>query len=221
MWEYKKYTDYWLKKKMIYEDRAFSRKRDVDKKRIIQKHVKSNIILLIIAFIIFTIFWFFYSEKVFFIIASFLFFILGMFFLFYRKRKKALNIYRDISYLQTMDPFKFEEYITVLFNKLWYKLKTTVAEWDDWADSVWKDKDWNKLIIQTKRYSDLNLVWSPEIRDFIGSMNFYKVKKGIFLTTWYFSKPAYNTIEQVKWELDIELVNKDRLSELLNKVYNK
>lgn len=221
MWRYRKSSSYWLKKKRISDDKKFSRKKDIEKKRIVQKKIRSNIFLLKLTIFLFVALWFFYNEKVFFIIALIWVAILSIFFLLFKVRKRELNTYRNISYLQKMDPFKFEEYITVLFNKIWFKLETTIAEWDDWADSIWKDEKWNKIIIQTKRYSDKNVVWSPDIRNFIWSMNFYKVKKWIFLTTWYFSKPAYNTVEEVKWELEIILINKDKLKELLIKGYKK
>ena len=119
-----------------------------------------------------------------------------------------------------MDPFDFEEYVVNLYNRLGYSVRGTVAFGDDGADGVGKDAQGNKIIMQMKRYADGHLVGSPEIRDFIGSMAFYKVTCGIFVTTGYFSEPAKKTVREVDG-LKIETVDKNRLLKLMELAYKK
>ena len=219
MWKYKKINQkYWLKKSRISNDKKFTKKRKVDKTRIVQKILKETMIYTFLIFIFFIFLGFYYDFSILYIIWLF-FFVLWLILKFYFSYKnKKLFSYKRITNLQKMDPRDFEEYITEMFNKIGFKVKTTSWWNDKWADSIWKDKNWYKIIIQTKRYSDKTTIWSPTIRNFVGSMSHYWVKRWYIVTTWYFTKEA---IFDIKKEKDFKIipVDKDRLTELIDKAY--
>lgn len=219
MWKYKKINQkYWLKKSRISNDKKFTRKRKVDKTRIVQKILKETMIYTFLIFIFFIFLGFYYDFSILYIIWLF-FFVLWLILKFYFSYKnKKLFSYKKITNLQKMDPRDFEEYITEMFNKIGFKVKTTSWWNDKWADSIWKDKNWYKIIIQTKRYSDKTTIWSPIIRNFVGSMSHYWVKRWYIVTTWYFTTEA---IFDIKKEKDFKIipVDKDKLTELIAKAY--
>ena len=48
----------------------------------------------------------------------------------------------------------------------------------------------DKIYVQAKRWAKENVVGRPEIQKFVGALAGKRVKKGIFITTSYFSKDA-------------------------------
>ena len=73
----------------------------------------------------------------------------------------------------------------------------------------------NTIYIQTKRYDKDNQVSRPELQKFVGAISGKNVKRGVFVTTSYFGKPA---IEYAKGQ-NIVLIDGKKLVQLMIK-YN-
>jgi restriction system protein len=67
--------------------------------------------------------------------------------------------------------------------------------------------------IQAKRYTDNNIIGSPDIRNFIGSLAVKGFNKGVFLTTSNFSSEAVKTANESK-QHKIILIDGKKLTEL-------
>jgi restriction system protein len=68
--------------------------------------------------------------------------------------------------------------------------------------------------LQVKRYGEGNPVGRPAIQQFIGSLNEQKSKKGIFITSSYFSKEAKDSIKN--FDVVIRLIDGMELAELMH-----
>lgn len=103
-----------------------------------------------------------------------------------------------IENIKKMDPYDFEFFIAQIFEYYWFKSKTTKKSWDDGIDiMLWK---WVELMaVQCKRQK-WN-VWTPSIRNFIGSMQFANIKKWFFVTTGNFSLETMKMLRHANYEL--------------------
>jgi restriction system protein len=54
----------------------------------------------------------------------------------------------------------------------------------------------DRIYVQAKRYKVENAVSEPEIRGFSGSLGAAKANQGVFVTTSYFTKPAFEFAER-------------------------
>lgn len=71
----------------------------------------------------------------------------------------------------------------------------------------------DRVYVQAKRYKTENAVSEPEIRAFSGSLGAAKANKGVFVTTSYFTKPAYEFAE--KHPFKIVLIDGSQLAALM------
>jgi len=103
-----------------------------------------------------------------------------------------------IENIKKMDPYDFEFFIAQIFEYYWFKSKTTKKSWDDGIDiMLWR---WVELMaVQCKRQK-WN-VWTPSIRNFIGSMQFANIKKWFFVTTGNFSLETMKMLRHANYEL--------------------
>ncbi len=69
------------------------------------------------------------------------------------------------------------------------------------------------VYVQAKRYKENNPVPVSHVRDFAGSLQANRANKGVFVTTSYFSKDAYDFVSKVHSR--IILIDGDELSKLL------
>jgi|CXWL01.1.fsa_nt_gi restriction system protein len=69
------------------------------------------------------------------------------------------------------------------------------------------------VYVQAKRYKENNAVPVSHVRDFAGSLQANRANKGVFVTTSYFSKDAYDFVSKVHSR--IILIDGDELSKLL------
>jgi len=69
------------------------------------------------------------------------------------------------------------------------------------------------VYVQAKRYKENNPVPVSHVRDFAGSLQANRANKGVFVTTSYFSKDAYDFVSKVHSR--IILIDGDELSRLL------
>lgn len=69
------------------------------------------------------------------------------------------------------------------------------------------------IYLQAKRWQDP--VGEGPVRDFIGALDLKGVKKGVFLTTSYFSRPAWEAVASIKSDKKIVLIDGARLASLM------
>ena len=69
----------------------------------------------------------------------------------------------------------------------------------------------DEIVIQAKKWN--GQVGSPEIREFVGSMEGYRAKKGVFITTSTFSQPALDFVNKI--ERKVVLIDGTTLANLM------
>ncbi len=137
----------------------------------------------------------------------------GVFLFLCYRTYQFLNTYKNIQELRQMDPIEFERYTASFLEKYGFKTKLTPGSGDMGADIiVWKNR--KKYIVQCKRYSGAKKVTSPEIQTFLGSMQIYKVEKGIYVATTQFTPPA----QAIAKKHGIQLIDEFELGKRLKKV---
>lgn len=130
--------------------------------------------------------------------------------------RRFLNAYRGITELRQMDPFQFEHYIANLFRRLGYAAKVTARSVDIGVDVLLK-KDGKRAVVQCKRYGAEKCVGSPEIQQFVGSMQIYGVTQGFFVATTRFSLPA----AKLASGYGIQLIDDAELALLIRKAFRR
>ncbi|MDQ0255618.1 restriction system protein [Evansella vedderi] len=94
----------------------------------------------------------------------------------------------NMTVIDQMDGFEFEEYLAYMFTKLGYKAKKTRNTGDYGADVVLK-KDGIKTVVQAKRYK--NKVGIDAVQQIVGSKSYYKADKAMVVTNSTLTGPAY------------------------------
>lgn len=69
------------------------------------------------------------------------------------------------------------------------------------------------IYVQTKRYAEDNVVGSPAIQQFVGSVQERRAREGVFVTTSSFSKDARDSAQRAP--IQIALIDGHRLAELM------
>lgn len=69
------------------------------------------------------------------------------------------------------------------------------------------------IYIQAKRWADTNSVGRPEIQKFAGALQGHRARKGVFLTTSYFTKDAADYVDRI--DSKIVLIDGERLANLM------
>jgi len=131
------------------------------------------------------------------------------------RQKRILSQAQTLAYLRQMDPTAFEYYIANLFRKLSFKhVKVMGGSGDRGVDVVaYKKKE--KYVIQCKRYHQNKKVTSPELQQFVGSIQIYKADKGIFVTTANYTKEA----KAIAKQQNIHLINETELAKLIQRAF--
>ncbi len=127
----------------------------------------------------------------------------------YKANENKFKVY-DLSEIDRMNPFKFEEYVCKLYQQLGYNAKCTQKGGDYGADVLIQNGNY-KAAIQVKRYSIKHTTGIKAVQEIIAALPYYNVQNGIVLTTSYFTQAAKNLAESA----DIELIDRDRLKEIL------
>lgn len=115
-------------------------------------------------------------------------------------------------YLDECSPFEFENFVSLLFQKMGYQTSVTRKTGDYGIDVIAK-KDGLRIGIQCKKNSPQNLVGNRVVRDTLGSMDKYKLNECILITTSDFTPQAK---EQAR-DAPIELWNRAELEEKIKK----
>lgn len=126
-----------------------------------------------------------------------------------RVRKIQLSR-KTIKELQSMDPFKFEDYIAAIYKKLGYSVEQTKKTGDGGKDIIIK-KGGKTYFVECKRYQ--KPIDAHKMRDFIGACAIGGPNiKGIYVTTSSFTKDA----EQAAKQQGIQLIYGEKLTDLID-----
>ncbi len=119
-------------------------------------------------------------------------------------------------------PYAFEKLVVDLVVAMGYggniadAGKATKKSGDGGVDGVINEDKLGlgKIYLQAKRYTRDNLVGSPEIQTFIGTLQIQGAKKGIFITTSDFSRPAKELLNR-NANIPVAIINGEKLVNLM------
>ena len=128
------------------------------------------------------------------------------------KNKQKFFINHELLAIDTMSGIQFEEYFTMLLNKIGYSAKVTKATSDEGADII-AEKDAIKYVFQCKNYA--SSVGNKAVQQVYTAQGIYKCDKAIVITNNYYTKQAIKEAEI----LSITLWDRDILEKILYQVY--
>lgn len=107
------------------------------------------------------------------------------------ERQERIRQAQTLNGILALSPRQFEELIGQLLTSWGYtNVEVTGKSGDVGADLVAIDKFGEKVIVQCKRYSPGKQVGSPDIQLFFGAIVHHWARRGIYVTSSTFSKPA-------------------------------
>lgn len=123
--------------------------------------------------------------------------------------------------LRKLSPDAFEKLVVELLVKMGYggsirdAGKAVGKSGDQGIDGIIKEDrlGLDIIYIQAKRWADNNAVGRPEIQKFVGALAGQGAKKGIFITTYYFTKEALEYAPRN--EIKIVLIDGEELGQLM------
>jgi restriction system protein len=126
-----------------------------------------------------------------------------------------------LSILRKLSPAAFEKLVVELLVKMGYggsikdAGKAVGKSGDEGIDGIIKEDKLGLdiIYIQGKRWADNNAVGRPEIQKFVGALAGQGAKKGIFITTSYFTKDALEYAPRN--EIKIVLIDGEELGQLM------
>ena len=123
-----------------------------------------------------------------------------------------------IAKLRSTDPYQFEHMMVRLLNEMGYKgtngqSVVTQKSNDGGIDGIINQDPLGlrTVYVQVKRYSEKNIVGSPEINSFFGALRRKQADRGVFITTSSFTNDARDAAKQ----LNIALVDGEMLTNLM------
>jgi len=124
--------------------------------------------------------------------------------------------------LEEISPYKFEEIVLDLLIKMGYgesdfnNRKTTKKSGDEGIDGIIKEDKLglDKIYIQAKRWKKETKIGRPEIQKFVGALDGKRAKKGIFMTTAFFTNEAIVYADNTS-NATIVLIDGERLTNLM------
>jgi restriction system protein len=126
-----------------------------------------------------------------------------------------------LSILRKLSPAAFEKLVVELLIKMGYggsikdAGKAVEKSGDEGIDEIIKDDKLGLdiIYIQSKRWTDNNAVVRPEIQKFAGVLAGQGAKKGIFITTSYFTRESLEYAPRN--EIKIVLIDGEELGQLM------
>ena len=103
------------------------------------------------------------------------------------KRGKLLLLSSDISQIDIMEGYEFEEYLKTLFFYEGFSSETTTKSRDYGADIILTSQT-EKIIVQAKRYS--KAVGVKSVQEIMGAVKHYNATGAMVVTNSYFTQSA-------------------------------
>ena len=136
----------------------------------------------------------------------------------YQKIRKSLE-QELLSKLKTVDPYFFERIVVELLVKMGYggsiqdAGKAIGKSGDEGIDGIIKEDKLglDVIYIQAKRWD--SVIGRPEIQKFVGALAGQRAKKGVFITTSWFSKEAIDFALQM--DTKIVLIDGEKLAQYM------
>lgn len=129
-------------------------------------------------------------------------------------RDKRLLLSLQISDIDLMEGYAFEDYLKSLFFYDGYGAQLTTKSKDYGADLI-LTKDDERIVVQAKRYN--KIVGIKSVQEVIGAKKHYDATDSMVVTTSKFSSEA----EQIAKENGVRLVDRDELIEIIKRVQEK
>lgn len=127
-----------------------------------------------------------------------------------RKQRKYFAI-KNFNELQKLTSREFEEFIEIVLQCRWFSTELGAGTKDGWIDVIASLGE-KKFIVQCKKYSETNKIWSPMIQQLNGViLEWVESLWRIFVTTSSFTAEAISEANKSK----MELWDKDYLIKLL------
>ncbi|MCY6369169.1 restriction endonuclease [Clostridium ganghwense] len=115
---------------------------------------------------------------------------------------------KTLEYVDSLDGYKFEDYLTELFKEFGYEVEPTSYSGDYGADLIIKDIK-GKTVIQAKNYS--GNVGNKAIQEVVGAKLHYNCDKAMVITNSHFTKQA----KELAKTTDTTLINREKLEQIL------
>ena len=122
--------------------------------------------------------------------------------------RKQKMISANISDIDKMNPYDFEEYIAILFSNLGYRTEQTKLSGDYGADVIAK-KGIESICIQVKLYK--GKVSIGAVQEIVSAKSYYNCNKATIITNSYFTKAATH-LARVNF---VQLIDRDKLVDLI------
>lgn len=126
-------------------------------------------------------------------------------------RGKLLLLEADISDIDIMEGYEFENYLKTLFFYEGYVTEVTTQSRDYGADLVMQ-KDGRKIIVQAKRYT--KNVGAKSVQEILGATKHYNATEAFVVTNSHFTYAA----ETIAKENQIRLIDREELIEIYTRV---
>jgi len=138
---------------------------------------------------------------------------------------KIINVELSKVLLKTLEeisPYKFEKIVVDLLIKMGYgdsdllNGEVTQKTGNKGIDGVIKEDKLglDKIYIQAKRWKKESKIGRPEIQKFVGALDGKRAKKGIFMTTAFFTKDAIDYANNTN-NATVVLIDGERLTNLM------
>ena len=124
--------------------------------------------------------------------------------------------------IENASPYKFEEIVVNLLIKMGYgdsdfnNGEVTSKSGDEGIDGIIKEDKLglDKIYVQAKRWKKDSKIGRPEIQKFVGALDGQRAKKGIFITTAFFSQEAINYANNTS-NATVILIDGQKLTDLM------
>ena len=124
---------------------------------------------------------------------------------------KSLLLNSDITKVDIMQGYEFEEFLRALFFYAGYSAEVTQKSKDFGADLV-LEKNNQKIVVQAKRYS--KTVGCKSVQEIFSAKEHYLATDCAVVTNSFFSSQA----EQLAKELGVQLIDRDELVQMHSQV---
>lgn len=132
------------------------------------------------------------------------------------QRGKLLLLSSDISQIDIMEGYEFENYLKTLFFYDGYITSLTTKSKDYGADIIMTDEQTKqKVVVQAKRYN--KTVGAKAVQEIVGAIKHYQADYAMVVTNSHFSYQA----ETLAKENGVRLVDREELIEIYKRVKKK